>query len=257
MASIYRKQSLLTQKLKAMKNLILTISILFSLCSLSFAQGGGSIKGSVIDKKTREPMPFAEIYVEVGNTKVGAIADLNGRFVIKPLNAGTYNVHISFMGYREKVISGVNVTTGNIAFLDNIGLEIKGEILDIIEIVSYKDPLIPKEPNKVISRKAQLDRSPDKRNMPSVLRNMDSSIQVSDDGNDIIVRGSRSGESVCYVDGIKQRGMSNTLPGNAVGSVAVYSGGIPAKYGDVTGGVVIIESTGYFEILNQWKARNK
>jgi len=33
-----------------------------------------------------------------------------------------------------------------------------------------------------------------------------------------------------------------------------YTGGIPAKYGDTTGGVVILETLSYFDLYNAWLA---
>jgi hypothetical protein len=34
----------------------------------------------------------------------------------------------------------------------------------------------------------------------------------------------------------------------------VYTGGLPAKYGDTLGGVVVMETKGYFDLYRQWEA---
>jgi outer membrane receptor protein involved in Fe transport len=34
-------------------------------------------------------------------------------------------------------------------------------------------------------------------------------------------------------------------------SVSIYTGGLPAKYGDTTGGVVAVETKTYFDFYNQ------
>jgi len=36
--------------------------------------------------------------------------------------------------------------------------------------------------------------------------------------------------------------------------VAVYTGGVPAKYGDCTGGVVVIETKNYLSLYQEWLA---
>jgi Ca-activated chloride channel family protein len=54
-------------------------------------------------------------------------------------------------------------------------------------------------------------------------------------------RGARSNANAYFVDGVKVRGAEN-LPKAFVDNVTVYSNGIPANYGDVTGGVISVKS---------------
>jgi hypothetical protein len=66
----------------------------------------------------------------------------------------------------------------------------------------------------------------------------------SDEGTgEISVRGSRSDGTYYYIDGIKVRGSSN-LPKSALEEVSVITGGVPANYGDVTGGIIAITTRG-------------
>ena len=37
-------------------------------------------------------------------------------------------------------------------------------------------------------------------------------------------------------------------------SITIYTGGLPARYGDVTGGVVAIETKSYYDLYMQEKA---
>jgi len=48
---------------------------------------------------------------------------------------------------------------------------------------------------------------------------------------------------------------SAMIPTRGIGNMTVYSGGVPAKYGDFTGGVIIVESEGYFSWMNKKRAR--
>ncbi|NBW30666.1 MAG: hypothetical protein EBR35_05330, partial [Flavobacteriales bacterium] len=59
----------------------------------------------------------------------------------------------------------------------------------------------------------------------------------------ISVRGSREDGTYFYIDGIKVRGSSN-IPKSALEEVSVITGGVPANYGDVTGGIISITTRG-------------
>jgi len=85
-----------------------------------------------------------------------------------------------------------------------------------------------------------------------MLVDMNSEIKLTPN-NQISIRGSRPGDVLYVVDGIKQRDL-HAIPGSAIGSMAVYTGGIPAKYGDTTGGVVIMNTKSYFDLYYEWKA---
>ena len=57
------------------------------------------------------------------------------------------------------------------------------------------------------------------------------------------MRGSRSNATTYYVDGIKVVGNSN-VPTSAIEQITVVTGGLPAKYGDATGGIISITTKG-------------
>ena len=68
---------------------------------------------------------------------------------------------------------------------------------------------------------------------------------VGTDANGSItsVRGARNNSTYYYIDGIKVRG-STGLPKSAIQEVQVITGGLPANYGDATGGVISITTRG-------------
>ena len=103
--------------------------------------------------------------------------------------------------------------------------------------------------------KEQLDELPDSREISSVLRSTMTDVYVSDNGDEIYFRGSRDGDAIFIIDGVRMRDNQMHIPGNSIGSIAVYTGGVPANYGDFTGGVVVIETQSYFSWLNDKKAK--
>ena len=77
-------------------------------------------------------------------------------------------------------------------------------------------------------------------------------VQSTGDG-ELYFRGSRSDASGFYIDGVKMQGDLANIPSSAIGSITAYTGGVPAKYGDATGGIVVIETKSYFDLLRQWR----
>ncbi len=65
---------------------------------LAFAQTpSGSVKGTVLDRETREGLP--NVTVVVMGTQNGASTDEKGRFTISGLPAGTYSLQFRLVGY--------------------------------------------------------------------------------------------------------------------------------------------------------------
>ena len=85
---------------------------------------------------------------------------------------------------------------------------------------------------------------------------MSKKIKKGDNG-ELYFKGARNGTSVYYIDGIKLTGALANLPARSYASIQVYTGGVPAKYGDTTGGVVAIETQSYFSLWRQEKNRRE
>ncbi|MDZ7292291.1 MAG: TonB-dependent receptor [candidate division KSB1 bacterium] len=79
--------------------LVITLLILLSPV---FALATGSIAGKVTDRKTGEPLPGANVVVK--GTSFGAATSLDGSYSIPNLQAGTYTVVVSYVGYRTQTL---------------------------------------------------------------------------------------------------------------------------------------------------------
>jgi outer membrane cobalamin receptor len=66
-----------------------------------------------------------------------------------------------------------------------------------------------------------------------------------DEGGSINIRGSRDNATQYIVDGIRMNGNIN-IPRSAIQEITVISGGVPAIYGDATGGIVVISTKSGF-----------
>lgn len=78
------------------------ISTLFIIIGTITAFAQGSVKGKVLDKQTDEVMEFVNVVVETpaGKLVKGAITDVGGQFFISGLKDGTYQLQVSFVGYK-------------------------------------------------------------------------------------------------------------------------------------------------------------
>jgi outer membrane receptor for ferrienterochelin and colicin len=113
----------------------------------------------------------------------------------------------------------------------------------VFEVVSYKVPLIDKDGGAsggTVTRE-DLARMPG-RSAASIASTV-GGVQSDANGNITSVRGSRSGSTFYYIDGIKVRG-STSLPKSAIEEVSVMTGGVPANFGDATGGIISITTRG-------------
>ncbi|MBX7155700.1 MAG: carboxypeptidase regulatory-like domain-containing protein [Candidatus Kapaibacterium sp.] len=70
----------------------------------------GTITGKVTDGESGEPMRSAT--VQVLNTKKGAYSDTKGRFTIKNVPVGEYQVQVRFIGYASQTVPNVIVKSG-------------------------------------------------------------------------------------------------------------------------------------------------
>lgn len=123
-----------------LRNLLLTVGLILTSSVLLFAQQG-ALQGKVIDKDTKEPIPFANIILENKGSQVGgATSDFDGNYQIKPIPPGKYDLKATFVGYQTQLVQGITIGADKIRFYD-VELASTSETLETVEIVSYKVPL--------------------------------------------------------------------------------------------------------------------
>ncbi len=218
---------------------VFTFSMMLAL--LVQAQSGGTIKGKMIDKSTNEPLPFANIVVFKGGAQVaGTMTDMDGKYTVSALSPGTYEIQASYVGYQPVKMSGIIVNDGKITFSDiKAG---QGIDLNSFELVDYEVPLISKDQTSsggTVTRE-DIAKMPG-RSAASIAQTV-GGVNVNEDGS-YNIRGSRTSGTDTYIDGIRVRGSAN-LPNAAIEQVSVITGGMPAEYGDATGGIVSITTRG-------------
>ncbi len=71
----------------------------------------GKIAGVVVDAKTGEPLPGANVVIE--GTDRGTACDVDGYYFISRLDPGNYSLQARMMGYKTLTMTGVRVISGH------------------------------------------------------------------------------------------------------------------------------------------------
>lgn len=218
------------------------------------AQSFGEIHGQVVDE-TGQPEPYAAVSAEQGTIHFNAQTDDDGNYVLKPLPTGTYNVTVMAMGKNKAIITGVRVDADLINTMDRIEVS---SIIKEVEVIKWKDPLIRKDdPSRMTMTAEQIKKNPLRKDPVKMIVSFNPGVTKAPNGDGLYFRGSRTDAMAYYVDGVKVTGALNAVPSDAINSINVYTGGLPAKYGDVTGGVIAIETKSYFDLYQQRNAENR
>lgn len=210
---------------------------------MSFSQGLGTLQGKIKDKATGELLPFVNVVVELNGTqKGGASSDFDGNYKISSINPGTYTVRASSVGYKQRQIDGVVLKSNQIVFLD-IELESGDVVLDEVVVTSYAVPLIDKDGGASGGTVTRDDIAKMPGRSATSIASTVGGVYSQEGSGALSIRGARSDASYYFIDGIKVRGSSG-LPKSAIEEVSVITGGLPANYGDATGGVISITTRG-------------
>lgn len=84
---------------------------LFIFSSTLFGQTG-QISGIIIDSASKEPLIGATILLE--GTSIGAVSDVDGRFEIENVSAGSYNLKSVYFSYKTAITKNVIVQAGKV-----------------------------------------------------------------------------------------------------------------------------------------------
>lgn len=232
---------------------ILTLLLAFLIGGISLAQNTfGEIIGTLMTPDQKEGVFGAYVYTNRGDEVYRTITDEDGRFKISAVPAGMYQVYfvyekdtIKAPDLVEVVPDGYGntgiVTTQKVTELD--GAIVTAPIYRLRTGVTPEIKLTAKD----------IKHMPNKFDPKSMVASMTSEVQLKDDGS-LVFRGARKGDMLTYLDGVKIRDLP-AVPSASIGYMMVYTGAIPAKYGDTMGGIVVIETVSYFDLLREWQAR--
>ncbi len=220
----------------------------------AFGQNLGEIRGRVLDPDG-QPLFLANVYTKVGGELVGTTSDMDGKFILKPLPPGMSGVTISFAGFKTKEITGIEVTTDRATYLGDQRMSLLDDLKQF-EVIAYERKLIDRDdPSRMSLLASEFEDDPTRKDPIQFLSKNFAGVTAAPNGEGLYFRGARTENTVTFLDGIKIPGAVPSVPPSAISSISVYTGGLPARYGDVTGGVIVIETKSYSEMYEERRRR--
>ncbi|MEJ2615588.1 MAG: carboxypeptidase-like regulatory domain-containing protein [Ignavibacteriaceae bacterium] len=195
---------------KSLQCIILFMTFLF-LSTLS-AQTV-TIRGKVVDAVTKDPLPGANIILL--GTSIGTASNNEGKFIIRNIPAGKYNIKTSYVGYKTNEFN-TELKAGRI-FETDIKLypaSIEGQTVTVTAQASGQNEAINQQLTsdqiKNVVSLARIQELPDANAAESVARLPGVSlIREGGEGSQVVIRGLSPQYNEITIDGIQ-------LPGNVV-----------------------------------------
>jgi Carboxypeptidase regulatory-like domain len=233
-----------------------TILIIASVClsGMSFAQNTfGDIIGTYTEKDLKSGIPGVTVVTTRGEQVFKAITNDEGRFRMSGVPAGEYKIYFIEEGDTVFAPEPVDVAPDGIGDLGAISRSMVSKEIDPVVIIAPILQLKRGVAPEIKLTKKDIVHMPIKFDAKKMVASMTTDVRMTDDG-ELVFRGARKGDLINYIDGVKMTDVQN-VPSSALGYIMVYAGAIPAKYGDTTGGVVVMETLSYFDLLREWEAK--
>lgn len=228
------------------------IAVLFlAFGGWAFGQASlGEIIGTVLDNQDKEGVYNAKVWIDDNGAIYQARTDMDGRFRISAVPAGKYAVMILSQEDTMKVAELVNVVPDGFGNIGTVYFDGSKELETVVIDPTFTmlKLAINATPSYNMTAK-DVAKSASKFSIQDMLSAMTSEVKKNENG-ELMFKGSRAGDMLYLVDGIKTRSIG-PMPSCAINSMTIYTGGLPAKYGDTMGGVVVLETKSYFDLLKE------
>lgn len=201
---------------------LLLILLLQSL--LTFGQNPtGELRGYVYDESG---FPLIGANVLLDNTQKGATSNIDGLFIINEITPGTYNITVSYLGYKSFTEFNVIIkSVGN----PPLSFKLEPSISELAEVVVTNSQVSrPKETPVSFQTLSSTEIATYPGGNNDVVRVAQSLPGVSPTAggfrNDLIIRGGATNETVYYLDGVEIPNINHfSTQGSAGGPVGLLN----------------------------------
>lgn len=212
----------------------LLVSVVLLAAVAAFAGTTGKIAGKVTDQKSGEPLLGVNIVVT--GTRLGAVTDIEGRFIILQVPPGIYTVRASLIGYQEMAYENVRVSIDLTTPLDFQLSETVLELGQTVTVVAQR-PLVQKD----LTSTSNTVGAETIAQLP--VDNLSDVVNLQAGVVEGHFRGGRTGEVAYLINGIPVNdvysgGFALQVENNAIQELEVISGTFNAEYGQAMSGVV-------------------
>ena len=221
------------------RSIFVIFSVFFlGICAVN-AQTG-NVKGTILDNKSKENIPFATVRLQNESTKRGASSDFDGNFNFEKVPYGTYQLIVSYIGYENTTIEKVKISKKNQNInLGNVGLGVNTEALKEVTVNAITKTQVSKIDRKTYKTS---DFATAKGGNASDVLNKLPSVSVDPDGH-VSVRGTQ--DFIVYLNGkptnIKPSILLAQISSNTIDKIDVIT--VPTARYDAQGKGGIINIT--------------
>jgi hypothetical protein len=229
---------------------VLTISISHNCFPQNLKQ---TIRGVIIDKETRSPLPGANVIILNTNPIIGVTTDANGKFRLENTAVGRQSISVTFMGYEEYLLKNIEVSSAHELVLT---IELSEKIYTSKEVVitaQNKKQNTVNEMSVISTRQFSVEETNKYAGAWGDISRMASSFAgvsvASDERNDIVVRGNSPIGILWRLDGIEipnpnhfaeagsSGGAISMINNNLLDNSDFSSGAFSPEYGNATSAV--------------------
>lgn len=240
--------------MKTLKTIIVCLAIITISLNGKAQSSVGSIKGKVITTDN-EPLFGGLVKITQSGVLIGGTqTNEEGKYTFKPLNPGFYEVTVTSIETQLKQITNIEVNPEKTTYVDlKVATNTYTEV--IIRAEAYVKPAIEQTEMtmKSINSEDLIHLAAPRGDIKAVIVAIASDVSVDNDG-ELHVRGSRGNATAYIVDGVKSPNIT-AVSGLSIQNLSVITGGIPAQYGDVLGGVIVVTTKDYFSGIRSKRIR--
>lgn len=212
------------------------VMLIFAVASLS-AGTTGKLAGKITDKNSGDPLIGANISLE--NTSLGSITDQDGVFFVLNIPPGTYNVVVSYVGYKEVTTTDIQIKVDRTTRL-NLEMEAQAVEGESVTVVGQRDIV---QADLTATERVVSSEDFEK----SWVRSLDEALDTKAGVSQGHFRGGLLVESVYNLDGVNLNSgiLSDNYKGintSSVEEVAVLTGGFNAEYGNAQSAIINVVS---------------
>lgn len=232
-----------------MKRLLTLLLFSNLLLSLLQAQPVHRIRGTVIEKNSRQPLEFINVMV-LGLNK-GGVTNAEGHFTIEQVPPGIYRLQATAIGYKSVTTPEYIVSTKDL----NISIEMEENLTELAGVTVTASPFRRDLESPVSLRiigLQEIEKSPGANRDISRIVQSYPGVAFSPIGyrNDLIVRGGSPSENRFYLDGVEipninhfstqgaSGGPVGILNADLIREVNFYTGAFPTDKGNALSSVL-------------------
>ena len=210
-----------------------------------------TIRGTVIDKQTLQPIIGARVVVLESDPLIGSVTNVDGQFRLEGVAVGRQSIQVTYMGYEPVVMQNLALTTKEMVL--NITMIESVNSLTEVEVTSEKKGETVNKMANVSIRSFSVEESnrfAGSRNDVARMAQNFAGVQGADDSrNDIVIRGNSPTGVLFRMEGVDipnpnhfarfgtTGGPISILNNNVLSNSDFMTGAFPSEYGNATAGV--------------------